>query len=175
MTAHGMTHPLDHCICKIYLFADSGSHKKFNRQVRVDKPPTYLLIEELRDESLTIVLELKEISAGLSTLNKRFKYEKVHLWWGGAWDRLDQDPCYSKESLNMAYHDWTICSWQCRNLRQSNSWHINYLQQPSISFSYHYHSRTTSDSFSYLISFAVTFSWYHDIFYSLINPPAHQK
>ena len=88
MTAHGMTHPLDHCMCKIYLFAVSGSHKKFNRQVRVDKPPTYLLIEELREESLTIVLEQKEISAGFSTLNKRFKYEKVHLRWGGTWDSL---------------------------------------------------------------------------------------
>ena len=47
--------------CKIYLFALSGSYKKLNRQVRVDKPPTYLLIEELRDESLTIELELKEM------------------------------------------------------------------------------------------------------------------
>ena len=96
MTAHGMTHPLDYCICKIYIFAVSGSLKRFNRQVKVDKPPTYLLIEELRDASLTIVLELKVVSAGFSTLIKRFKYEKVYPRWGGAWDRLDQDPCYSK-------------------------------------------------------------------------------
>lgn len=81
-----------------------GWHNKFNRQVRVDKPQTYLLTEELKEESLTVELELKEISAGFSTLNKRFKYEKVNLRWGRAWDRLDQDPSYSQELLNMAYH-----------------------------------------------------------------------
>ena len=73
--------------------------------MRVDKPPSYLLIEELKEESLTVELKLKEISARFSTLNKRFKYEKVNLRCGRAWDRLDQDPSYSQELLNMAYHN----------------------------------------------------------------------
>ena len=44
--------------------------------MRDGKPPTYFLIEEFREESLTVELEPEDISAGFSTLIKRFNYKK---------------------------------------------------------------------------------------------------
>ena len=35
--------------------------------------------EEVSDESIAVKLELKEIPAGFSTLNKRFEYENVNI------------------------------------------------------------------------------------------------
>ena len=36
-------------------------------------------MEEVRDESIAVNLEFKEIPAGFSTSNKRFEYENVNI------------------------------------------------------------------------------------------------
>ena len=82
----------------------AGWHNKFNRQVRLDQPPTFMLIGELKEEAATVELELKEISAGFSTINKKHKYERVNRQWFRAWDRLDEDENYFIQILNSAYH-----------------------------------------------------------------------
>lgn len=63
-----------------------------------------MLIEELRKESSSVELELKEISAGFSSLNKKLKYERLNRFWVKAWDRLDEDNIYYRQIINMAYH-----------------------------------------------------------------------
>ena len=63
-----------------------------------------MLIEELRKESASVELELKEISAGFSSLNKKLKYERLNRFWVKAWDRLDEDNIYYRQIINMAYH-----------------------------------------------------------------------
>ena len=63
-----------------------------------------MLIGELKEEAATVELELKEISAGFSTINKKHKYERVNRQWFRAWDRLDEDENYFIQILNSAYH-----------------------------------------------------------------------
>ena len=62
----------------------AGWHNKFNHQVRLDQPPTFMLMGELKEEAATVELDLKEISAGFSTMNTTHKYERVNRQCSGS-------------------------------------------------------------------------------------------
>ena len=64
--------------------------------------PTFELIDKLQQEGRLVALELKELSVGITTVNKKIKYVRLNRMWNREWRQLDETGDY-QPILDKAY------------------------------------------------------------------------
>ena len=73
------------------------------RALPKSKTPTFELIEKLLYDSNVVALELTELGAGFTMVQKKLTYIRINKAWTTAWDNLDDEQDYMP-ILDMAYH-----------------------------------------------------------------------